>query len=105
MEVILGFEIKSGGDVAKLGSDKDMFYTTMQRIQIENIPVTGIRGYWINGTNSTNYNLYRSGIDSGLTAEQSAMKTRTGQRAGESGFTQIQRIEDTGRTVNVWFGR
>jgi hypothetical protein len=102
---ILGFEIKAGGDVAKLGSGKDMFYSMMQRANAEGITVNGVRGYWIDGTNSTNYAMYRAAVSEDMTAEQAALRTWTGQRSVEYGFTNVVRVEDTGRSIKAWFVR
>jgi large repetitive protein len=105
LDGVLGFEVKAGGDASKLGSGKDMFYSLMQRAESEGIAVNGVRGYWIDGTNSTNYMGYRSALKSGLTPHAAALQTWTGQRAAEFGFTHVSAVVDNGRTIMAWFVR
>lgn len=105
LDGVLGFEIKAGGDASTLGSGKDMFYSLMQRAESEGVAVNGVRAYWIDGTNSTNYMGYRAGLESGLTPHAAALQTWTGQRAADFGFTHVSAVVDNGRTIKAWFVR
>lgn len=106
-EGTLGFDIRAGGNSATLSGGKDMFYGLMNRLKQDGVQVNQIRGTWLDGDGSVNYETYRQ-LTSGanpLTPEQAAFSTWTGQQAKGFGYTQVVKLQDYGVDVKVWFGK
>jgi hypothetical protein len=74
----LAFDVNAGGNVSKLGSGKDMFYSMMQELAAKDIQVNRIRGLWYPGAKSTNFTMYQTGRWSGLAPQEAALNTWTG---------------------------
>lgn len=69
----LGFDIRAGGNAAVLGGGKDMLYGLMSRLKQDGVQVQKIRGTWLDGDGSVNYETYRkltSGHSQNLQAKQ-----------------------------------
>lgn len=62
------------------------------RAQVANRPLTGIKGTWTFGDNLAEFNRLTG---AGLSPEEAALKTWTGQRAVEAGFTKVTFGEKT----------
>ncbi|MBB5407659.1 YD repeat-containing protein [Paraburkholderia sp. HC6.4b] len=85
----LSFEIRANGDVAKLGSGKDMFASMMLRLDREGIEVNGITGTWVSGTDSVNAAEYARNLAAGMSKENAALNTWTGRLASSYGYTSV----------------
>lgn len=94
----------NGTRSAEFGSGADMFNSLMRRLDSDGVQVNSIRSEWVPGGQSTNYNQYIDGINSGLSPSQAAANTWTGQRAAEHGFTNIT-VNSTDGVVSFSFGR
>ena len=86
---LLGFEIRAQGDVATHGSGTDMFVSAMQRLEQEGVQVNAIRGTWYTNSDSVNTAQYLSNLSKGMTPEQAAANTWTGNMASKYGFTVV----------------
>jgi hypothetical protein len=84
----LGFDIRAGGDTATLGTGTDMFTTGMQALSNDGVQVNAIRGYWMEGSDSVNYQAYQQNLLT-MPAPDAAANTWTGQMAGRYGFTNV----------------
>ncbi|MDR5776588.1 MULTISPECIES: hypothetical protein, partial [unclassified Caballeronia] len=85
----LSFEVRAQGDIAALGSGTDMFASMMLRLDREGIPVNGITGTWISGTDSVNAAEYGRNLAAGMSKEDAAINTWTGRMASRYGFTSV----------------
>jgi RHS repeat-associated protein len=100
---VLGFDVFANPELRETyGSGQDMFSGLWARIRQENVEVAGIRGAWMKGTDSVNYAQYRDGIASGLTPQQAAAATWTGQRAAERGYSEVESVTDRGNVQAIF---
>lgn len=101
---VLGFEIRAQGDASALGSGRDMFYSAMKRLESDGVEVNSIRGYWVKGTDSVNYQQYvdASGV---MGKENAALNTWTGKIAQDYGFTKVLKVEEKFGDIVVIFGK
>ncbi len=103
----LGFDIRAGGNTAVLGGGKDMFYGLMNRLKQDGVQVQQIRGTWLDGDGSVNYETYRK-LTSGHSPKppgQAALETWTGQQARAFGYGKVVDLKDFGIDVKVLFGK
>ena len=100
----LGFEISALGDSTTLGSGRDMFNSAMIRMRADGVEVTEIQGNWIGQSGSVNHQQYVEGIGQGLSPQQAATNTWTGQVAADYGYTNVEVVLDSINNVIVRFG-
>ncbi|MFC4490375.1 hypothetical protein, partial [Chromobacterium aquaticum] len=103
----LGFDIRAGGNAAVLGGGKDMLYGLMNRLKQDGVQVQKIRGTWLDGDGSVNYETYRK-LTSGHSPKspsQAALETWTGQQARAFGYGKVVDLKDFGVDVKVLFGK
>ena len=82
----LEFAIYRKGLVTKV-SGKVVFNSLIEHLKIRKILFKGIKGLWSGA--SDNVTAFNKAIESGLTAEEAAFKTWTGERALEQGFDKV----------------
>ena len=64
--------------------------------------IKGIRGTWIGGGDlATNYDAFQKAAAAGLSPEQAAVKTFTGEMARRAGFTKVRIIENNEASKKV----
>ncbi|HCT04029.1 MAG TPA: adhesin [Pseudomonas sp.] len=103
---VLGFEIRAAKDHPYFdASGTDMFSSAMQRLGNEGIQVNQIRGAWEVGTDSVNTAQYLQNISKGMSKENAALNTWTGQISQKYGFTKVEKIETVGEMTYVTFGK
>jgi hypothetical protein len=84
-----------------------MFYGLMNRLKADGVQVKQIRGTWLDGDGSVNYDMFRQ-LRSGaspMTPQQAAFSTWTGQQAKSFGYTNITKLLDYDTEVKVWFSK
>ena len=101
---VLGFNIRAQGDAAVHGSGKDMFISMMQRLDKDKVSVNKIRGYWMSGTDSVNYQQYVQNIDK-LGSEKAALNTWTGKIAQDYGYSKVESVSESFGNITVIFGK
>jgi hypothetical protein len=101
---VLGFDIRAQGDVATLGSGKDMFISAMNRLRQDGVTVNKIRGYWIEGTDSVNSLQFLKNLEI-MPVHDAAKNTWTGRIAEEAGFPTIEKVKTTLGNTTAIFGR
>jgi hypothetical protein len=67
--------------------------SAMQRPSNEGIQVNQIRGGWVAGTDSVNTAQYLQNIANGMSKENAALNTWTGQMSQKFGYTKVDKIE------------
>ena len=82
-----------------------MFASAMQRLQRENVQVNSIRGVWIDGTDSVNAAQYLSNLNRGMSPQQAAANTWTGNMAARYGYTNVGVPSTEYSSTTVIFGR
>ncbi|WP_191488224.1 hypothetical protein [Pseudomonas sp. FEN] len=103
---VLGFEIRAAQNHPFYdASGTDMFASAMQRLGNEGIQVNQIRGAWEAGTDSVNTAKYLQNIANGMSKENAALNTWTGQISQKYGYTKVEKIENIGEIIYVTFGK
>lgn len=103
---VLGFDIRAAQNHPLYdASGTDMFASAMQRLSNEGIQVNQIRGAWVTGTDSVNTAQYLKNIASGMSKENAALNTWTGQISPKYGYTKVEKIETIGEVTYVTFGK
>jgi len=103
---VLGFEIRAAQNHPVYdASGTDMFASAMQRLGNEGIQVNQIRGAWEAGTDSVNTAKYLQNIANGMSKENAALNTWTGQISQKYGYTKVEKIENIGEIIYVTFGK
>ncbi|MCG6574491.1 hypothetical protein EGM97_07220, partial [Pseudomonas sp. AF32] len=103
---VLGFDIRAAQNHPLYdASGTDMFVSAMQRLGNEGIQVNQIRGAWVAGTDSVNTAKYLQNIANGMTKENAALNTWTGQISQKYGYTKVEKIESIGGITYVTFGK
>jgi hypothetical protein len=101
---VLGFEIRAAQNHPFYdASGTDMFASAMQRLGNEGIQVNQIRGAWVAGTDSVNTAQYLENIANGMSKENAALKTWTGQISQKYGYGKVDKIETIGDITYVTF--
>ncbi|VVN47877.1 Hint domain-containing protein [Pseudomonas fluorescens] len=101
---VLGFEIRAALNHPYYdASGTDMFASAMQRLGNEGIKVNQIRGAWEAGTDSVNTARYLENIANGMSKENAALNTWTGQIAQKYGYGKVEKIETIGGINYVIF--
>ena len=101
---VLGFEIRAAQNHPYYdASGTDMFASAMQRLGNEGIKVNQIRGAWEAGTDSVNTARYLENIANGMSKENAALNTWTGQIAQKYGYGKVEKIETIGGINYVTF--
>ena len=101
---VLGFEIRAAQNHPYFdASGTDMFASAMQRLGNEGIKVNQIRGAWEAGTDSVNTARYLENIANGMSKENAALNTWTGQIAQKYGYGKVENIETIGDINYVTF--
>jgi filamentous hemagglutinin len=101
---VLGFNIRAQGDASVYGSGRDMFISMMQRLEKDGVAVNKIRGYWMSGTDSVNYQQFVQNASS-LGKVKAAQQTWTGKIASDYGFTNVESIKESFGNITVIFGK
>ena len=101
---VLGFNIRAQGDASVYGSGRDMFISMMQRLEKDGVAVNKIRGYWMSGTDSVNYQQFIQNA-SRLGEAKAAQQTWTGKIASDYGFTNVESIKESFGNITVIFGK
>lgn len=103
-EGVLGFDIRAAQNHPLYdASGTDMFASAMQRLGNEGIQVNQIRGAWVAGTDSVNTAQYLENIANGMSKENAALKTWTGQISQKYGYGKVDKIETIGDITYVTF--
>ncbi|WP_233102258.1 two-partner secretion domain-containing protein [Pseudomonas sp. MF7453] len=103
---VLGFEIRAAQNHPFYdASGTDMFASAMQRLDNEGIQVNQIRGAWEAGTDSVNTAQYLQNIANGMSKENAALSTWTGQISQKYGYTKVEKIDTIGGIIYVTFGK
>ncbi|NWA10194.1 hemagglutinin repeat-containing protein [Pseudomonas gingeri] len=103
---VLGFEIRAAQNHPFYdASGTDMFASAMQRLGNEGIQVNQIRGAWEAGTDSVNTAQYLQNIANGMSKENAALNTWTGQISQKYGYTKVEKIDTIGGIIYVTFGK
>ncbi len=103
-EGVLGFDIRAAQNHPLYdASGTDMFASAMQRLSNEGIQVNQIRGAWVAGTDSVNTAQYLENIANGMSKENAALKTWTGQISQKYGYGKVDKIETIGDITYVTF--
>ena len=103
---VLGFEIRAAQNHPLYdASGTDMFASAMQRLANEGIQVNQIRGAWEMGTDSVNTAQYLQNISKGMSKENAALNTWTGQISQKYGYAKVEKIETVGEITYVTFGK
>ncbi|MFQ6346129.1 hypothetical protein ACQRBV_22120 [Pseudomonas sp. R11F] len=101
---VLGFEIRAAKNHPYYdASGTDMFASAMQRLGNEGVKVNQIRGAWEAGTDSVNTARYLENIANGMSKENAALNTWTGQIAQKYGYGKVEKIETIGDINCVTF--
>ncbi|WP_434562909.1 hemagglutinin repeat-containing protein [Pseudomonas sp. R1-6] len=103
-EGVLGFDIRAAHNHPLYdASGTDMFASAMQRLGNEGIQVNQIRGAWVAGTDSVNTAQYLENIAHGMSKENAALNTWTGQISQRYGYGKVDKIETIGDITYVTF--
>jgi hypothetical protein len=103
-EGVLGFDIRAAQNHPLYdASGTDMFASAMQRLGNEGIQVNQIRGAWVAGTDSVNTAQYLENIANGMSKENAALRTWTGQISQKYGYGKVDKIETIGDITYVTF--
>lgn len=103
-EGVLGFDIRAAHNHPLYdASGTDMFASAMQRLGNEGIQVNKIRGAWVAGTDSVNTAQYLENIAHGMSKENAALNTWTGQISQRYGYGKVDKIETIGDITYVTF--
>jgi hypothetical protein len=101
---VLGVDVYANPALrAQYGSGTDMFNSMMTRLRAEGVEVNGVRGAWLQGTDSVNYVQYQAGLKAGLEPAQAALNTWTGKLVQNYGYTHVESITGTSSNVYVLF--
>lgn len=89
-----GFDIRAAQNHPLYdASGTDMFASAMQRLGNEGMQVNQTRGDWVAGTDSVNTAQYLENIANGMSKENAALKTWTGQISQKYGYGKVGKIE------------
>ena len=103
-EGVLGFDIRAAQNHPLYeASGTDMFASAMQRLESEGVQVNKIRGAWVQGSDSVNTAQYMKNIASGMSKEDAALNTWTGQISQRYGYGKVDKIETVGEVIYVIF--
>jgi hypothetical protein len=103
---VLRFDIRARGDRATMGGGRDMFLSGWKRIRQDGISIRRIKGNWLRGQDSTNFNSYINDRNvRGLSPEDAARNTWTGKIAAELGYTRIKITREVSTQVKVLFSK